>query len=373
MWMMMLRCCAHEAFAEKLYETATRLYSRALACRNVAESDRIACLGNRAEASLRLERWEAASEDARAILELDPSHTKAKFRLASALLKSGSLPEAFELETAMGEHAKPKEKGAFEKLLHEIQKSCDEAEQGKYNLSLMRKEIKTDGRTAFHASFTSSMIERGVTISKCSGFTCRGTRATGAISRETLISASKAFVYVPPLHEQNARNFGVNPYTNYGAFASRLELESEVVVKLHRRPGLRKTFYSLSSGLQSELLINQDQDARIDLDRIQRTISINVFATYSDNLDLEAAYAKIERPNPGAMSPPKDLGSGLWINESCFNHSCIPNCAWSQIGDHIFIRTTRDIEAGEELCVSYVDCECSFAEREQTFSRWGRI
>ena len=63
-------------------------------------------------------------------------------------------------------------------------------------------------------------------------------------------------------------------------------------------------------------------------------------------------------------------GSGLWLNESLFNHSCTPNCTWKQIGDQLFVWTTRDVEAREELTVAYISHDKSFLEREEVFQRW---
>jgi hypothetical protein len=51
--------------------------------------------------------------------------------------------------------------------------------------------------------------------------------------------------------------------------------------------------------------------------------------------------------------PVRISGSGLWLTESMFNHSCAPNCEWTQIGDQMFIRCTRPIPAGVELSISY--------------------
>jgi hypothetical protein len=64
-------------------------------------------------------------------------------------------------------------------------------------------------------------------------------------------------------------------------------------------------------------------------------------------------------------------GSGLWIEPSLFNHSCIPNCIVNQIGDYMLIRTNRHINKNEELFVKYTDILDSFSDRVITFNRWG--
>jgi len=48
-------------------------------------------------------------------------------------------------------------------------------------------------------------------------------------------------------------------------------------------------------------------------------------------------------------------GIGLYPNASYFNHSCEPNCTREATDDGtLYLSARRDIEAGEELCVSYV-------------------
>lgn len=60
------------------YEAGAQKYSQARSCTaTISDSTRIACLGNRAEVNLRMEHWEAAERDARAVILLDPCHVKA--------------------------------------------------------------------------------------------------------------------------------------------------------------------------------------------------------------------------------------------------------------------------------------------------------
>ncbi|RUS32635.1 hypothetical protein BC938DRAFT_474805 [Jimgerdemannia flammicorona] len=48
-------------------------------------------------------------------------------------------------------------------------------------------------------------------------------------------------------------------------------------------------------------------------------------------------------------------GTGLWILPSFIHHSCLPNATFFNIGDFMFIRTVRDLSAGEEVCVTYIE------------------
>ena len=47
------------------------------------------------------------------------------------------------------------------------------------------------------------------------------------------------------------------------------------------------------------------------------------------------------------------LGSCIAVYASLLNHSCLPNSYWQFIEDKILFRTTRDIEEGEEITISY--------------------
>jgi len=51
------------------------------------------------------------------------------------------------------------------------------------------------------------------------------------------------------------------------------------------------------------------------------------------------------------------VGRELFIAASYFNHSCEPNCIIRRRGAFGFVSTLRAVEAGEELCISYIDLE----------------
>ncbi|KAH8584706.1 SET domain containing with a cysteine cluster at the C-terminus [Cryptosporidium sp. chipmunk genotype I] len=57
-------------------------------------------------------------------------------------------------------------------------------------------------------------------------------------------------------------------------------------------------------------------------------------------------------------------GACVCIIQSCFNHSCDPNCHVYTIDDStIYVNTNRDIMKGEELTISYIDNTLPLAER----------
>ncbi|PWV08307.1 hypothetical protein C3747_91g55 [Trypanosoma cruzi] len=61
-------------------------------------------------------------------------------------------------------------------------------------------------------------------------------------------------------------------------------------------------------------------------------------------------------------------GQGVYTVGCLFNHSCEPNLqvVYSESGDEtLSVVALRDIEPGEELCISYIDESLSYPERQQ--------
>lgn len=52
-------------------------------------------------------------------------------------------------------------------------------------------------------------------------------------------------------------------------------------------------------------------------------------------------------------------GSGLYVLQSTINHSCNPNAIveFPYSNSTLVIKATRDIQAGDEICIGYLD-EC---------------
>ena len=83
----------------------------------------------------------------------------------------------------------------------------------------------------------------------------------------------------------------------------------------------------------------------------------------------------------------KDVGTGLWILPSYFNHSCVDqNIFWFFLGDLMFVRSLRPISKGEELVLSYylihdyeersrslksvgIDCQCRLCKLDRSESQ----
>ncbi|MEW5298204.1 MAG: hypothetical protein WDW36_001354 [Sanguina aurantia] len=87
------------------------------------------------------------------------------------------------------------------------------------------------------------------------------------------------------------------------------------------------------------------------------------------NLEAEAMTASREASRGGssaAWGGGGTLGSAIYLMASMFNHSCDPNIEVTfPAGDATAVFTAaRDIEAGEELCITYIDSGQAFAQRQ---------
>ncbi|KAK0194093.1 hypothetical protein F5146DRAFT_1034215 [Armillaria mellea] len=63
------------------------------------------------------------------------------------------------------------------------------------------------------------------------------------------------------------------------------------------------------------------------------------------------------------------LGFAMYIKASYFNHDCFPNVRKQREGRSMHFYATRDIEAGEELCISYIDASDPVEKRREELAR----
>jgi hypothetical protein len=70
------------------------------------------------------------------------------------------------------------------------------------------------------------------------------------------------------------------------------------------------------------------------------------------------------------MPDSENLGSAMYPSASYFNHSCEPNVLKLRQGRIISFVTSRDIQEGEELCISYGDTNREVEERRKMLKDW---
>jgi len=66
----------------------------------------------------------------------------------------------------------------------------------------------------------------------------------------------------------------------------------------------------------------------------------------------------------------ENLGSVMYPSASYFNHSCDPNVTKVRRGRRVLFVTSKYVEAGEELCISYGHTERELVERRQVLRDW---
>lgn len=65
----------------------------------------------------------------------------------------------------------------------------------------------------------------------------------------------------------------------------------------------------------------------------------------------------------------QDVGAGIYPSMSLLNHDCTPNCIIVFEGKHLLLRAAKEIQAGEELTISYVDLMMPSKERQSELKR----
>lgn len=348
----------NEAFRRGKLNLAGRYYSRALRSMSFEDDVKVACFGNRADVSVRRGQWEDSERDSRAVLAIDGEHVKAKFRLAKALLHIGSPSEALQImKDLLVSNAKER---SFQALLSDCNRAVEE-QKGKYSFDAIRSEKPISKEIPFHSNFVSKSIEVGVDIELPGGGTYRGCKAVRDIEENELLCASKAFAFVPS--DETDFTVQVNPYSNQLESQSQVELVSKVVAVLQRRPSLGKALYALSAGPDAKSILPCNLK-KFDIPRIRRILNSNSFgaSTSEDEIlsDWERLKEEYKTGRPLVASEAEILGaklkrgSGIWLKESMFNHSCTPNCNWEPLGEIMFVRSRRAIRAGEELTFTYL-------------------
>uniref|UniRef100_A0A061RAT9 Set domain containing protein with a cysteine cluster at the c-terminus n=1 Tax=Tetraselmis sp. GSL018 TaxID=582737 RepID=A0A061RAT9_9CHLO len=83
-------------------------------------------------------------------------------------------------------------------------------------------------------------------------------------------------------------------------------------------------------------------------------------------LGADSALGAPKRSRGGSLC----CGRVVFVAASFFNHSCSPNCIAHTGIDEVEVRANRDIRAGEELNISYIDEDLPRSERQRLLSRF---
>lgn len=85
-------------------------------------------------------------------------------------------------------------------------------------------------------------------------------------------------------------------------------------------------------------------------------VSSSAAAAAASGSEPASAAASSSSSSSSSSSVSKYVGVLIYPAASYFNHSCAPNVRAVQAGPLLSLCAARDIDAGEELCIGYIDC-----------------
>jgi tetratricopeptide (TPR) repeat protein len=305
---------------------------------------------NRAAAWMKLRHFEKALIDSGEALKLDPTHLKSIYRKGRALHGLQQYEQACEtFQSALSLSAHDKDI----KVALQRSKTCDlQSRLGLYEIS---KYIlgTCDGGTTTECSDYVGPVE----IKWCEKLGRRGLFVTTDVDVGELLLVSNALSVV--------RVDGTNPKKVEGPSGrSNMLLRDELLFKLFnlalKSP---KWLHQMSFLSDSE---NQEEEKCPPMDLFKPNRTWDAFSLH----DMPLARIKgvvLQNAFDESGSCARGLHNnrlpgennrqflGLWALPSFVNHSCCPNSVRLHLGDTLFLHASRQLEAGEEVTISYVN------------------
>eukprot|EP00798_Chlamydomonas_sp_ICE-L_P004635 gene4635-14831_t len=342
----------HQAFDSGHVLQALRLYNKALKTAPSEDPARAHFLNDRAECHVQKGRWAAALADSEVVLHVEPTNAKSGYYKALALLmlqrpREARVAAAGQLLNSMA--ATDIDKTDVSALRADIERAVLEQEGGAYDLQALLKE------SGLSAESPSGCVVKG---SKAKG---RCVVAGKAIHAGTLLMASKAFAFEPDNMHHNDTPSG---HTRMDAGSEEAHIVPRVVQALLDRPESSSELYTMSAGPVFDGTPLPGYTGAVDVPRIRGILRNNWFGSTKD------MFWQVLNEQQELEGMRQSRGVGLWVRPALFNHSCLPNCTYLTVGDFLFISTTRDVEVGEELCISYLDIMKPFNERTKLLAEW---
>ena len=370
------RSRGNELYKNGFLNDAVRAYSLGLSlCQDkfgsVEEEKELLTL-NRSAAYLTWGRFDAAANDAVTVLEIKPSNVKALSRAARAYyqLRNYDLSLKY-FERLFGLDS------SCEKELIMCRQRLKEESKGDYDWGMLRKlarPVRLDvadyiNRDAIEITFISK--EKG-----------RGVIAKRDIPPGTVLIVCKAFVISFAEEVKTLFMITTNLKRQRCLSSSQVQLIIAIMHKLLECPSTGEKLYQLWSGKGEKGQVGRNVTDNckegseiIDYDEIDRICRYNSFCRDKAYVNEEKTKLKpfgspVENPLSETMSQ-FTSGSGLWINSSFFNHSCIPNTYLWFAGDVMVLVSNRFVRKGEELTVAYAATGNPLSKRRETLLNYG--
>lgn len=358
------------AFKRRDWQTAEEYYSTALCLKQHDDDLRRTLHRNRSMARLNLGHHEKAVQDALAAIirgdqlsdEEKAMNWKSFFRAGRAEYELGDFVAA-EQYFSQGLDSSPSNK----ELLVHLRRTVDrikEQRSGEYDFAAMSRSATKENTILDHASFMSN-VKVGL-----AGNRGQGLFATKTLAPGDLIMVEKAFYVI--FKRANPKDIfiiaDIEAKCSYQA--KHTERIYGMINKLIHNPKQARCYMDLYDGGQFENkeLKFVDGMAAVDTFRAMAISKLNSFACpgikSSPSTD---ASAQDQEPEGGA----DPRASGVWLRASRANHSCVPNGDRSFIGDMIIMRATREIKAGEEIRLSYLNSDHPYHRRKAGLAAYG--
>ncbi len=306
--------------------SAIACYTRGLAL----EASSVDLLANRAEMSLRLGEWQAALDDASAVLAQDPAHKKCAVRAAKSLARLGRYGDAVQawLRAAALFDVGSVERGEFSansaKALTSLRQTEGVFSWDQLFAAVVRKTIEV-------ATYLNSSVhvDRSTAIGR--GLVCRVPLAKGALIlvERALASADNDVSFTVEWSRKRASN----SQALYDAVFSNASSDSVVRAQLRDLSAADHADVSVGSSLGAHVKAACD------------TCSWG----FSSCIEFDEVVSM----------------SAVFYYGSLFNHSCMPNCSVSHVGDVMIVQALQEISAGDQLFVAYCPTFASLEERRE--------
>ncbi|CAF1352315.1 unnamed protein product [Didymodactylos carnosus] len=346
-------------FKQGKYHNAITTYTRGVAS-NLSSSNVVTLRLNRAAALLKVERYEAALDDCRQVLECDVGNEKAIFRSAKAFYGLEEYEQALVKMQLYSKVAANKDEAHRE--LKNIRDRLFEKQRGIYDWNVMIAEAKKSATPRLdHASYVGPV--RVANISNEKG---RGLILTQNVCKGELLLCSKAFEICYPT--ETGTVIYINTETKLTDKGAQGMLASKIVQKLLNNPSLAKPFFDLYAGQHrlAKIPPTTSTPPVVDVFWVADICSMNSFEVTDSDLN-----PREDERNAFRYNHLTDSASGLFLMPSYINHTCLGNCIRSFVGDMMIVRALDDLPAGTELLMSYTDILLELEDRQSTIAKHG--